>query len=271
MNRIVREVKHKMTKSKYLFVIFSFIFSFSATGFADSITTGTGNWMPYFAPAGNKPAGFFIDIANTILSEAGHTMIVFDIPYVRTYSLLYEGRIDMLLGPAKREIESIDKVVIASEEISIHIFAFFTLKGNIWKYEGVQSLSKVCLGATIGERYPGLESYFVSHQNNLNKIQLIGGTTAYERNLKKLVTGRVDVILDNKKVIKYFAHKFGFSDQIQFVGNLGEPEKLYAIFTKKNPKAKEYSLMFTEGIRRLRKSGKLKALLDVYGLEDWKK
>lgn len=194
----------------YTLVILTVIL-FRTTSFADTVTVSTGGWMPYFAPTGNEPPGYTIEMVGTVLNKAGHSLKIRDIPYIRAMKMLYEGRLDLIIGPRMNELDP-EKAVVVSEEIGVNVFVFYVRKENKWQYEGVSSLRNVKLGLVIGETYPGLESHIAE---NRKMIQFIAGDDAYERNLKKLVAGRVDVIVDNENVTDYYASVSGVTAEIR--------------------------------------------------------
>ncbi len=247
-------------------LIILIIILFRTISFADTITVGTGGWMPYFATTGNEPPGYTIEMVRTILNKAGHSLTIKNIPYIRAMKMLYEGSLNLIIGSRIDELDP-EKVAIVSEEIGINVFVFYVKRENKWQYEDVRSLRNMKLGLVIGETYPGLESYIAE---NRNMIQFIASDDAYERNLKKLVAGRVDVITDNENVIDYYASMNGVTAEIRKAGYLTKPEKLFAAFSRKHPRSDEYSKLLSEGISKMRESGDLQNLLSRYGLKDWK-
>jgi len=101
-------------------------------------------------------------------------------------------------------------------------------------------------------------------------VQALGGDKPLERNIKKLVAGRVTVVIEASPVFMYYATKLGVQDKVRFAGTAVEPQKAYIAFSPKHPKSKEYAKMLSDGIDAMRKSGELKKILEKYGLKDWK-
>jgi ABC-type amino acid transport substrate-binding protein len=60
------------------------------------------------------------------------------------------------------------------------------------------------------------------------------------------------------------------ASQVSNVGNLGENNDLFVAFSPGKDSSKKYSEQFSAGIADLRKSGKLKQILDRYNVKDWK-
>lgn len=90
--------------------------------------------------------------------------------------------------------------------------------------------------------------------------------------LQKLKNGQIDVIVEDSNVMMsaLLSGKVPLKAVVS-AGKLEDKAELYMAFSPKHPKSKELAAKFDAGIRELRKSGKLKAILGLYGLTDWKK
>jgi len=257
-----------MKQYKLIIII---IITLCYTGFskvnADIIKTSTGDWLPYIGNTDN-PKGYVIEITEKIFKQAGHEVIVIDIPYIRALSAIESGKLDLLSCATQEDISS-SKVIFADEDVGICCKSFFTLKENSWKYSGVNSLDKIkVLGLVKGEVYSEIMEFIKKSENS--KIYYLHGSDAYIRLIKMLITGRVDVIVDNSPVIFYNSSRLGISDKIKIAGTFDKKHKLKQAFSIKNPMAEKYSKIFSEGLRKLRQSGELNKILAKYGLQDWK-
>ncbi len=242
--------------------------TFPALASADSLVFATGAWMPYFNKVGHQPSGYVTELLTKIMLESGHSIIPVNFPFQRAIQGIYDGRVDVLAGVREDDID-FQKVIPANEEVGSNVYAFFVRKGSSWMYTGSQSLSNIRLGLISGEVYPGLELYLSSPEAK-QYAQYLSGDDGFDRNIKKLIAGRVDAILDNENAINYFSHEFKNGSYLENAGYLNEPEKLYIVFSKKNPHAEEYARLFSEGIKKMRANGQLASILSRYGVEDWK-
>ncbi len=115
--------------------------------------------------------------------------------------------------------------------------------------------------------YPELDAYIKA---NPSRIVTAFGEEPLKDNLRLLLGGGVDVVIDSTAVLAYTVGKLGMNGKVVSVGTGGAPLKMYIAFSPANPKSKEYAKILSDGMDSLRKSGKLKAILAKYGLADWK-
>ncbi|MBF0379047.1 MAG: hypothetical protein HQK72_16440, partial [Desulfamplus sp.] len=67
-------------------------------------------------------------------------------------------------------------------------------------------------------------------------------------------------------------HQMGVLQDVEIAGTLptDKTDYIFIAFSPNNPKSKDYATLITEGIKEMRANGKLKEILNSYGLEDWK-
>ncbi len=234
---------------------------------ADTVVLATGAWLPYINKVGYEPKGYAVDVLNRVLFDAGCSVVTVNMPYVRALQGVYDGDIDVIIGVREDEIDA-DKVIKNQVPIGVNIFSFYVKGGNGWVYNGVESLAGKTLGLVAGEIYPELAG-FLSISQNKKHVEFLSGDDAFGRNIKKLLAGRLDVILDNRFVIDYYVHQFDVEQTVRYAGDLGKPVNLYAIFSLHNPKSEEYARILDQGIRTMRANGELDKILAKYQTQDW--
>jgi len=234
---------------------------------ADKIRMSTGDWLPYIGIS-NDPKGYVNEITEIIFKQAGHEILIINLPFPRALAEFENGKIE-LLSCATIEDVNLQKVVLTDESIGVYDKSFFTLKGNPWRYTGMSSLINIKkLGIVKGEAFPEIEEFIKKYEKT--KIHYLYGSDGYMRLLKMLEVRRVDVIVDNRSVVLYNASKIGLTDKIKLSGSLDRKSNLWHAFSLKHPKAREYAVIFSEGLREIRDSGELNKILEKYGLKDWK-
>jgi polar amino acid transport system substrate-binding protein len=97
-------------------------------------------------------------------------------------------------------------------------------------------------------------------------VKIAFGNDPLRDNLRLLVDGGLDVVVDATAVLAFTVDKMGIKGRVVAAGNGGEPLKMYIAFSPADPKAKVYADMMSAGTAALRKSGELKKLLARYGL-----
>lgn len=234
---------------------------------ADVITLRADEWCPYNCAEDSDKPGYGIEVAKEIFSKAGHTVEYKTMAWARALEEGRKGGIAAVIGADKTEAAD---YVFPDQAIAIIDNTFVVKKGNAWKYAGPASLEKIKLGAIQGYSYSGeVGTYMNATAKNAARIDMVGGDNALEMNLKKLVAGRVDATVDAKPVLAYKLLKLNLADKVEFAGSV-DPSEIYIAFSPANPKAKEYAAILDKGIAEMRASGRLKQILDRYGVTDWK-
>ena len=246
-----------------IFLISLIVYSTSAT--ADTITIVADNWCPYNCEPNSLEPGYGIEISEHVFEVAGHEVKYEILPWDAAIQKVREGKYNSVIGASK---EDAPDFVFPEEEFGISKVVFFAKKGSSWRFEGLQSLSKVKIGLVKNYSYgQELDKFF---QENQNMVQYAYGDDPYSINIKKLLEGKIDVTVEDPYVILLKAKRMGVGDQIIKVGEFGSGQKLYIAFSPVITKSKEYAAILTKGIKKLRDSGELDKILAKYGLEDWK-
>ncbi len=237
--------------------------------YAAHIIIAADNWCPVNCRANSEQEGFMIDIAKKIFGRAGHTVEYENIPWNRTLKMVREGKIHGAVGAYYKDCPDF---IFPENELAMIGFSIFTQKNRNWTYTGISSLEEITLGVIAGYSYlDEIDAYISRHRNNAEKIQIIHGANPLERNIKKLLAGRLDAIIATEPVFWYLAHRMEVNGQVRVGGVAVKPEKAYIAFSPALPQSEKYAEILSAGIAELRKSGELKQILSKYGLEDWKK
>jgi len=107
---------------------------------------------------------------------------------------------------------------------------------------------------------------FIKH--NPDKMAYFTGTNILERVSHMIAMGRLDIWLDSADLLRYFVsktteNKFAVSEAISVSKEYGG-----MMFISKKPDADELAIIIGDGLKALRKSGKLNQLLANYGMTD---
>lgn len=256
-------------KSKIIFLI-SLLLVFASLTVADEITIVADEWAPYNGEPDSSEQGYGIEIAKHIFKVAGHTVIYKVIPWSRAIKSTRYGKYNAIIGTTKNEVPDF---IFPEEEFGISANSFFVKKGGpweAWEFKGVESLLTVKIGLIKDYSYGViLDNFF---KTNKNIIEYIHGEDPLLLNIKKLLIGRFDVIIEDANVFLQKAMQMGVSNQIIKAKSKKDTEdnRIYIAFAPKNTKSKEYAEIFTRGIKNLRISGELGKIIAKYGLEDWK-
>lgn len=224
-------------------------------------------WFPMNGEPGSARPGYMVEIATAAFKAGGHTVDYATMPWERTLISVREGRFDCAIGAYK---EDAPDFVFPEEPLGMDQSFFWVKSGDAWRYNGLGSLKDRNIGLVGGYAYDEDFQKFVDNPANGVKTQTLNADNALEQNIKKLLAGRIDLVLESDSVMKAKLADMGLADQVQHAGPLTEPVAMYIACSPAKASSQDYVRLLTEGVRRLRASGELKAILDKYGLKDWR-
>ncbi len=134
----------------------------------------------------------------------------------------------------------------------------------------MDSLEKAAIGVIKDYSYGEIfDKYVKDNSKNSKRIQIVFGADAFKSNSKKLMIGRLTAFVEDKMVAFSYLKKMGMTDKVTIAGELSK-DNVYIAFSPKRKTSKKYAKILSDGMVRLRKSGKLNKILAKYGLKDWK-
>lgn len=234
----------------------------------NSILLTADAWLPFNGVSGSGPEGYMIEIARNIFEENGIQINYINVPWPRAISGTMEGMFNGAVGASRGDGEDL---IFPQEELGRGYLAFYIYKDTNWKFTGEKSLFDKSLAVINSYDYrPWLGKYIKENSDNSEKIQIMSGETPLDQNIRKLISGRVDVVVGNESSIRYAAQKMGVLDDIKSAGYDDKVAYLYIGFSPADENSPYYADLLSEGIIKMRTDGSLDGILNRYGLFDWK-
>jgi polar amino acid transport system substrate-binding protein len=248
-------------------VLFSSLLFVTSPLLADQITLTSDLWCPYACEANAKDPGFMVEIAKEIFESEGHTVKYSVINWARAVSETRDGKYSGIVGASRADVAGF---VIPTEPSGYSSNYFWTRKDSAWTYKDVNSLK--------GKKVAVINTYTYGDEvdNEVQKknpsYEIVSGNDALPKSLKMLEAHRIESFVENPYVLSYVLRDLPeYKDHFKTVSkNIANDPNLFIVFSPKNPKSKKYAELISSGMAKLRKSGKLKAILTKYGLKDWK-
>lgn len=232
---------------------------------ADTVTIRADFWYPMNGTPGDAKPGFMIEIAQQALATAGHTVDYALMPWERALYSAKKGQIDCVVGAYKSDAPDL---IFPENSQGVDTVESYVKKGNPWRYNGIESLKPIKLGAISGYGYgDDIDAYI---EKNPTLVQLTVGETALDQNIKKLTAGRIDVLIESPAVFNARIKELKLEGQFEPAGQLSDIEQLYIACSPVKESSKTYVKLISDGTETLRQSGELAKILDKYGLKDWK-
>ncbi len=258
--------------SMFFSLLITFCFSLNAIGSevnslpVKNIVIAADEWCPYNCIPGSDKPGYMVEIAREAFdleSSTKYNVSYKKLPWTRAIKMAQEGKVAGIIGAIKSEAKGL---YVPIEEQGRMYAKFFSAKGGDWQYRNISSLDEkgVILGAISGYDYDEeIASYIVGHPS---KVYLSHGDTALPELIRLLSRSRIKVLIEDQAVFWYNVSKLGFkSGDFRVAGTTSEPQKLFIAFGNK-----KHAEILSDGVKKLRKSGRLQEILKKYNLVDWK-
>lgn len=236
----------------------------TAAAQADTVVIRADRWYPMNGDPNDPNPGFMIEITRYALSKAGHQVDYALVPWARALQQVKNGEIDCVVGAYKSDAPNLLFPNISQGAAST---AAFVKKGSTWRYTTLDALKLVNVGAVSSYSYGKEIDTFIAA--NPERVHLLSGENALEQNIRKLLSSRIDVVLESPAVLNAKLKEMHLSHHIEFAGSVTKPENLYVACTPRKASSVQYIKLIADGTRELRASGELENILDKYGLKDW--
>jgi polar amino acid transport system substrate-binding protein len=231
-----------------------------------TITVVADAWCPYNCEPSSHDSGIMVDIMRQVFKEQGYDVSYRMMPWSEALESTRIGHADAVIGVSPEEAKSL---ILAAEPIGQNKTCLYTRADDPYLYRPGSSLQGRRLGVTLGYMYGGaLDQFIEANRTQYELVQFVGGRKPLLNNYRKLTDRRIDTLVENFLVMEFNAKKYGFQD-IRIAG-CEEPSSLHVAFSPKRPDSGRLAEMVNDGLRSLRKGGRLKELLARYGTADWR-
>lgn len=234
---------------------------------AEVITLKADLWCPYTCdPASGEP-GYMVEIAREIFHEAGYEVNYKIDNWARVVDEVRSGQIDGLVGAARADAPGF---VFTAEPFGRSQNFFWAMKDSSFHYTDHQSLKGKKVGVINSYTYGDEVDAYVKKKDP--SFVVISGNDALEKIVKMISAHRLDAFVENPNVLA-FALK---NDPVMFHSlkavskNIADNQDLFIAFSPKGKNSKKYAELLSQGLPKLKKSGKLKAILARYKIKEWK-
>lgn len=235
---------------------------------ADTLTVVADDWCPYNCAPGSKTPGFGIEILKAIFEPQGIKVVYSNLSWAEALKETKAGKYGAVIGAGTTEVTG--WVFSPQDPVGISTSNAFVKKGVTWQYKGPESLAGKRVGVIEGYTYDAGGKLDAWLEKNRGAVVVASGDDALEQLLRMLLLGKVDLIFEDVLVFNLVAREMGIADKLQVAGTSFELP-IFVAFSPAKAESKRYSEMFSNGLRELRKNGKLAGILKVYGVGDWVK
>jgi len=232
----------------------------------DEIVLVADAWCPYNCDPGGNAPGYIVEIAKLAFEREGHQVSYKVIPWARAIEGVRNGIYDGIIGAGKDEVPDF---IFPDNEVGRASHCFFVTKESTWKFTGLDALNNVKLGVIKNYSYGTLfNDYIQVNIDNPKRIFIIAGDDPLTRSIRMLLSGRVNVIVEDQNVMAYHFKSRGRDNPLMTAGVVSN-EDIYIAFSPANNKSIRYASILDNAMLQFKTSGVLKDLLFKYGIKEW--
>lgn len=225
-------------------------------------------WPPFTGSADDGDEGYMVEIARLAFNRAGLDVVYHNVSWERALQGTTAGHFDGAVGASAADGAGL---ILPAQELAVNRLAFLVRKGDPWRFHGVSSLASVRLGVIQGYDYRDwLGAWIARHRQDPSRVQELAGAEALSDNLRKLLAGRVDVVVDSETALRHAARKLHSLDRVEVAGVDDEAALCTIGFTPVGERGRRLARIFDREVARLRADGSLDSLLSRHGLKDWR-
>lgn len=247
----------------------AFALSLAAAGSAsagETIRLRADAYCPINCDPGSDLPGTMIEIAKAIFEPQGISIDYKLLPWSRTLSDVREGAIDGAVGANAEDARDFiyPKTALARSQNMV-----VSLKTRGLKIATAADFKGHLLGVVRDYSYETkLDEYIKDRSADATAIKVFSGDDVQKQMVRVLQAGRIDAFVEDESIMTYTLSKLDKVDDVT-MSPYGDPVDAFIAFSPKAPNAKKWADMMDEGMKGLRSSGRLKAILARYGLKDW--
>lgn len=201
-----------------------------------------------------KEGGFLIEISQAAFRRVGYTVNIQFMPWARALESVKGGHAEALLG-AYHTDERAEKMLY-TDRIGTSELVFFKLKSAGIAYSRLEDLRPYSVGTITGASYtPEFDRAVFIEKHAVSD---------YNINIRKLLAGRIDLIVEKKAVILN-ALTTRFPEAADKIVALDRPlttGAFFNAFSKKIPGYERKVADFNKGLSMIASDGTLKKILD---------
>ena len=230
------------------------------------ITLRSDLWCPYNCTPGSDHPGYAVEIAQIVFGEAGYDVDYQLLNWTRSIEEARQGTADAVIGAYQTDVPGF---AIPREPIGRSSAGFAVRQQDPFRYNGPRSLDGHVLGVVATYEFAGpLGAYLHEMRGDRSRVQSMSGDGALAKNLQKLMAGRLDVVIDDSYVLARTIKELQLEDRVSLSRDKTSVA-VYVAFSPANKLSPLFAKLLTDGIARLRASGRLAEILKRYGVHDW--
>jgi polar amino acid transport system substrate-binding protein len=228
----------------------------TASALAGSVKLATLDWEPYISQS-MANNGFVAEVVREAFKRSGQNVTFAFMPWARVLAVAERGEVDGYLPEYYGK--KLQAKFLLSHPLPAGPLGFFKLKSKAITWKILDDLRPYRIGVVRG--YVNTAAF--DARQDLKKDEGEDDT----RNLRKLVGGRIDLMVADKYVGLYLAKKNmpTGAGEIEFLSPVLENKELFVCFPKSKPGSRALRDAFNKGLASMKADGTLAAIMKKSG------
>lgn len=225
-------------------------------------------WCPYNCAPNSAHPGYMIEVARTILVESGYEVEYRTQPWSRALVDAHKGIIDGAVGATYEDGRGL---VFGHEALGIDHTVVAFAKDSMVTYSGPHSLDGLKIGIIDNYGYNNggpIDQYLADRRrNNPDSIVVLATDHALRQLIEMLRMHYIDAIFASGNVLNYTLKLMHLQGQLR-ISDTAAYNVVNIAFTP-DARGRKLAQLMDQGLRKLRRTGRLAKILAEYGLTDW--
>lgn len=220
-------------------------------------------WFPVNGEPRAARPGFGIEILNAVWAPAGYQINYRLMPWRRSLDLVNTGKADCVIGAYLTDAPD---MLYPLEPLAFDGIELYMLADRQLDYRTPDSLLGYRVGVIGGYSYGAEFDAWLTRHADSPDVDVMHGPDALEKNIRKLLSGRLDVLVESPLVMQAKLEAMNLEEEVHRVGSVTEAMPIF-VACGAGRGAREWLRLHDEGLRGLRENGRLDQIYRRYGID----
>lgn len=231
------------------------------------VTLVAVDWCPQHCEFDQAHKGYIVEIVEQALIADAVPFTISYAPWTRALRMTETGTFDGLLTPT---VNGYDQFLFHHEAVGYQQYCFYVNADSNWTYSKPNHLLGKRIAHLKESGFGELENYLAANKTAIQIEEFPGSKDFTYSIFKFLAARRADTIIMTSDVYDFGIRLGRIARNFKSAGCLSN-QKLAVGLSKANlERSKWIAKKLDSGIRKLRQSGRLKAILAEYGVTLWR-
>lgn len=224
------------------------------------------DWCPQHCEFDKKRKGYIVDIVGQALAEEGVPYTIVYRPWIRALRLTELGTYDGLLTPTA---DGYPQFQFHREAVGYQQYCFYVNADSGWRFSAPKDLLGKRIAYLKESGFGKLESYIAANKGAIGVEEFASNQDFMRRIFNFLAARRADAVIMTTDVYDMAVRSGAQANRFKRAGCLANEKLVVGLSKADHQRARLIGEKLDSGIRKLRQSGRLKAILDEYGIAMW--